>query len=486
VEGPGRDENVGIGVRLRTVQGHFVVTAVDRDSAADAGGVEVEDVLLAIDGCSIVRVPPHAVRKLITGPVGTRVHLSLRRGTRTFTAALIRTPPNPESSTAPATDYGASRLMRRSPGRDDGRPAGLGMVLAWDKQHQVRVNLLNPDGPARRSGLVCKGDILWAVGEQRLIFRDVNDRAANMVKVKHLLSGANASQVVLTLQPADGGEKRRAVLFREIFSALQRFDDRLAMLQQSANEEVAAREAEQLRQTLKTCSGEVTPNLLLIGQPGHGKSSLLNTVFRAINKSTGSLACVSSMDENVTQDLEKYDDVVEESVHQPFVVYDTKGIGGDKRSAALLSSVITGRHGVGQRMDGGWWSRNRNVLKLHRDFVHGVVLVHDATQEVNPDVVDVVRTVCDAEGQVPVAVALTKIDVAQSQRLDVAARAAKLSELMPSAVFFPVVSYTKPTELGDGRIDLAVLSLFEQARTQGLRHLRFRHAERKWREIENA
>jgi carboxyl-terminal processing protease len=83
----------GIHARMgHSEEGGLRVFAVPSDGPAARAGLEVGDVIVAIDGVEIEGMSPPQIGDQLRGPVGTRVELRVVRGGRTLTVAVERAP----------------------------------------------------------------------------------------------------------------------------------------------------------------------------------------------------------------------------------------------------------------------------------------------------------------------------------------------------------------------------------------------------------
>ncbi len=86
-----RGKFVGVGILIRFIERRLVVHKVFPDSPALEAGLKSGDIILAADGHDLTQEKTlrGAVRK-ITGPVGSKVALTIRRGERQFTVTAVR------------------------------------------------------------------------------------------------------------------------------------------------------------------------------------------------------------------------------------------------------------------------------------------------------------------------------------------------------------------------------------------------------------
>lgn len=90
---------VGVGITISLLNEDdpgFTVTAVTRGGPADAAGVRINDIILAVDGVSAIEEGMTGCQQLVRGEAGTDVTITFQRGDETFdltiTRALIETP----------------------------------------------------------------------------------------------------------------------------------------------------------------------------------------------------------------------------------------------------------------------------------------------------------------------------------------------------------------------------------------------------------
>jgi carboxyl-terminal processing protease len=84
------EEYQGIGVRFSDRDGIFVITQVMSNGPAEAAGVEVEDVLIEIEGESVVGQTLDEVVLQIRGPKGTEINLTFLRGDEEVNVTIER------------------------------------------------------------------------------------------------------------------------------------------------------------------------------------------------------------------------------------------------------------------------------------------------------------------------------------------------------------------------------------------------------------
>jgi hypothetical protein len=80
------------GIQLEDVLGSLRVTAVADGSPAARAGIRPGDELLAVDGSPVAGSEVVEVGRRLEGDPGTRVELRLRRGSRTWSKSVRRTP----------------------------------------------------------------------------------------------------------------------------------------------------------------------------------------------------------------------------------------------------------------------------------------------------------------------------------------------------------------------------------------------------------
>lgn len=80
----------GIGAEVETTDRRGVITKVLPNTPAERAGIQPGDVLLAVDGQSMLAMTKAEVQQALRGPVGTDVVLSVRRGKEALTFTLER------------------------------------------------------------------------------------------------------------------------------------------------------------------------------------------------------------------------------------------------------------------------------------------------------------------------------------------------------------------------------------------------------------
>ncbi|MCG8511334.1 MAG: S41 family peptidase [Rhodospirillales bacterium] len=72
----------GIGIRFQALKGKVRVTDVMEGTPAERAGLEVNDLIVQVDGVAISEMPSTRIVDLLRGPIDTFVRLSVRRGDR--------------------------------------------------------------------------------------------------------------------------------------------------------------------------------------------------------------------------------------------------------------------------------------------------------------------------------------------------------------------------------------------------------------------
>lgn len=80
----------GIGVHLIKENENFVITSVIPGSPAESAGVLKGDILLEVDGEELESLPFERVSSLVKGKPGTKVRLTIQRGTQTLSFEITR------------------------------------------------------------------------------------------------------------------------------------------------------------------------------------------------------------------------------------------------------------------------------------------------------------------------------------------------------------------------------------------------------------
>lgn len=248
----------GIGIILDSKQLSVLALAPGGPAADLSDRVMVGDVLVGVNKW---RIPAGTmlgeVAEAVSGPVGTSVELSFRRGADVYKVSLVRreaadaasSPTTPRASvhTKVASEQSVGPLKvtyrgptpwgkgekpvgRMSAGRANKRGAkaalvetektapklptyraGVGLTL---DQQTFEVRGLVPGGPAAVSGRVSDGDVLLAVDEWRL------PASASMQQVAPRVTGEVGTSVSLTMRSANSGQEYEVALVREIARAL--------------------------------------------------------------------------------------------------------------------------------------------------------------------------------------------------------------------------------------------------------------------------
>ena len=208
---------VGIGVGLALDSNHnlCISSLLPGSPAKRSGLLEEGDVLRYIDGKDVRGLVPEDVRPLILGRPGTYVTLSVQRGNTQIVARMARAKPTAEaaapragSTTAPKADANTfssayaqatankqevqqnnapqqqapapeppkarqvpqptnSSLFRPAPSaggkEDEPELCGIGIVLSQNANGELLVLSMNEGGPAARSNLIKKNDVLYTI-----------------------------------------------------------------------------------------------------------------------------------------------------------------------------------------------------------------------------------------------------------------------------------------------------------------------------------
>jgi C-terminal processing protease CtpA/Prc len=209
---------VGIGVGLALDSNHnlCISSLLPGSPAKRSGLLEEGDILRYIDGKDVRGLVPEDVRPLILGRPGTYVTLSVQRGNTQIVARMARAKPTAEaaapragSTTAPKADANTfssayaqatankqevqqnnvqqqqqapapeppkarqapqpnnSSLPRPAPSaatkEEEPELCGIGIVLSQNGQGELLVLSMNEGGPAARSNLIKKNDVLYTI-----------------------------------------------------------------------------------------------------------------------------------------------------------------------------------------------------------------------------------------------------------------------------------------------------------------------------------
>eukprot|EP00288_Rhodomonas_lens_P016352 CAMPEP_0177705350 /NCGR_PEP_ID=MMETSP0484_2-20121128/8662_1 /TAXON_ID=354590 /ORGANISM="Rhodomonas lens, Strain RHODO" /LENGTH=634 /DNA_ID=CAMNT_0019216773 /DNA_START=191 /DNA_END=2091 /DNA_ORIENTATION=+ len=206
------DPPVGIGIGLaQDSTGNLCISSLMPGSPALRSGlVEEGDTLQTVDGVDVRGMTPEQVRPLIMGKAGSFVTVSVQRGNTQIVARMARARPSDVSKFAPpragvstvpkpdtntfASAYSQVTADKRSapggPGGQGGSPntlpatqpylkapsagpeaapkqdqelCGVGIVLAQNSFQELVVLSMNEGGPAARSNLIKKHDVLQTI-----------------------------------------------------------------------------------------------------------------------------------------------------------------------------------------------------------------------------------------------------------------------------------------------------------------------------------
>jgi carboxyl-terminal processing protease len=90
---------------------HFVITSLIADGPAEAAGLQVGDILRAVDGQPVtVLTSGHEIAMLLRGPIGRAIPVTVQRGEKTLTVQVQRSARAQLSSRLLAAGYGYVRL----------------------------------------------------------------------------------------------------------------------------------------------------------------------------------------------------------------------------------------------------------------------------------------------------------------------------------------------------------------------------------------
>lgn len=91
----------GIGVRISVEEGEVLIVSVMHYTPAERAGLRADDVIAEVDGRPIAGIDQEQVIEMLRGPVGSKVRLTIRRGTpaEPFPILLVRAHVVPETVT---------------------------------------------------------------------------------------------------------------------------------------------------------------------------------------------------------------------------------------------------------------------------------------------------------------------------------------------------------------------------------------------------
>ncbi len=102
------DKLVGIGIQVSESEGAILIEGVIEGGPAEAGGLKAGDVIVGVDGKSIVG-DLKAAMKGLRGPEDTRVVVTVKRGTQTQDITLIRKPVEMKNVSSKIVDDGKNK-----------------------------------------------------------------------------------------------------------------------------------------------------------------------------------------------------------------------------------------------------------------------------------------------------------------------------------------------------------------------------------------
>jgi hypothetical protein len=323
----------------------------------------------------------------------------------------------------------------------------------------MRVANVEHEGAARFSGRVIQGDYVLRVNQ-------VDLRGRALGEVLDLISDAPAKST-FELMDAKHGGKSKVELQREIRSREDMFLQRLQNLRSNVTD------MNHLTFLLNSCvrvdKEDERPSFVVCGFPGVGKSTLINTILAAVNRSDYSVADATTP----TMEYTRYEQVLRGADDNPFTIADTSGLTGDEAVFASLRNIVKGRHKNNSKMDNSWRSIKKAVAD-QKKRAHGVILVADARQKVSGSIVDAINEMSAAEDDVPVVVAWTHVLDVPAQGL--MERMRSMLTALPSAVNFPTLHY-QTGQSGVVKVDFSVLDMMAYLRNQSKRYIRYAQQE---------
>ncbi len=81
---------VGIGVTIQEAENGYLVLRVNKDSPAHQAGMLAEDIIIAVDGQSVVELSADEGKKLVRGPEGTDVEITVLRAGEEISFTMTR------------------------------------------------------------------------------------------------------------------------------------------------------------------------------------------------------------------------------------------------------------------------------------------------------------------------------------------------------------------------------------------------------------
>jgi C-terminal processing protease CtpA/Prc len=226
---------IGIGLSLDNASNLCISSLLPGSPALRSGLLEEGDILRYVDGKDVRGMSPEQVRPIILGKTGTFVTVSVQRGNTQIVARMARARPAPDAATyvpragtteAPRADTNTYSAMyaqvtaerqtspviqseRRVPSysgsqvappvqAEETKPAdqelcGIGVVLAQNPQGELLVMSMNEGGPAARSNLIKKGDVMHTIDGVDVYCQTID-------QVRPLILGLPGSTVVLGFQ----------------------------------------------------------------------------------------------------------------------------------------------------------------------------------------------------------------------------------------------------------------------------------------------
>ena len=322
----------------------------------------------------------------------------------------------------------------------------------------MRVAYVAHEGAARFSGRVIKGDYVLRVNQ-------VDLRGRALGEVLDLIRDTPAKST-FELMDAKHGGKSQVALQREVRSREDMFLQRLQNLCSNVTD------MNHLAFLLNCCihvdKENQRPSFVVCGFPGVGKSTLINTILAAVNRSDYSVADATTP----TMEYTRYEQVLRGADDNPFAIADTSGLTGDEAVFASLRNIVKGRHKNNSKMDNSW--RSIKTVADQKKRAHGVILVADARQKVSGSIVDAINEMSAAEDDVPVVVAWTHVLDVPAQGL--MERMRSMVTALPSAVNFPTLHY-QTGQSGVVKVDFSVLDMMAYLRVQSKRYIRYAQQE---------
>lgn len=159
---------------------------------------------------------------------------------------------------------------------------------------------------------------------------------------------------------------------------------------------------------------------------------------------------------------------IECRVQQPFEIIDTVGLASAEHAQRVLPLMLARR----DAKTGQFAGRN----------VDAVILCHDCEEPADLGMIEVMREACAARDDIPMAVAVCKMDLSLQGCSDVSEVVQKLADACPRAAVFPMCSVGASQALtgSDQASRMCAAEVIAFVRTLGVRHALYGKIEANW------